>query len=105
MSLRPSEPEAKKQECNPVKRYYKNLTRKNAIHTMCSYCHGTTATEQGNGLEKHLEPGFRKEIRHCSAPDCPLHRFRPFQQKNKKRVDGLESDEVSKSNSSLRKVG
>lgn len=30
--------------------------------------HGCTAVEQGNGQIDHLEPGFRTEIRDCTAP-------------------------------------
>jgi hypothetical protein len=76
---RPSEPGAKKAEMNPVKRYYAKPTRKSAINAMCAYCMGCTAIEQKNGQEDHLEHGFRNEIKHCTAPACPLFRFRPFQ--------------------------
>jgi hypothetical protein len=79
MSLRPSEPGDTKAEMNPVKRYYAKPTRKSAINAMCAYCMGCTAIEQKNGQEDHLEHGFRNEIKHCTAPACPLFRFRPFQ--------------------------
>jgi hypothetical protein len=74
-----SEPDAKKQECNPIKRHYAKPTRKTAINAMCAYCMGCTSVEQGNGQDDHLERGFREEIRHCTAPACPLFSFRPYQ--------------------------
>jgi hypothetical protein len=80
MSLRPSETGAKKPEMNPIKRYYAKPTRKSAINAFCCYCMGCTAVEQGNGQEDHLEQGFRTFIRQCSAPACPLHDYRPYQQ-------------------------
>ena len=81
MNLRKSEPVANQREDNPIKRYYAKKGRKNAINAFCCYCMGCTAVEQGNGQEDHLEPGFRTEIRHCSAPACPLYDFRPYQGK------------------------
>jgi hypothetical protein len=81
MSMRPSEPGAKKVEMNPIKRYYAKQTRKSAINAMCCYCMGCTSVEQGNGQEDHLEQGFRIEIKHCTSQACPLFQYRPFQAK------------------------
>ena len=58
---------------NPIVRAEKTPTRGNAIKAMCAHCFGCTA--------QHLEPGFRDAIRDCSAPQCPLHPWRPFQVK------------------------
>ncbi len=79
MSRRVSESGANKREMNPIKRYYVKSTRKAAINAMCAYCMGCMSTEQGNGSQDHLEPGFRTEIRNCSAPACPLFDYRPYQ--------------------------
>ena len=79
MSVRKSEPGATKVQTNPIKRYYAKKGRKNAIYAFCSHCMGCTASEQGNGQTDHLEPGFRTEIRNCSAPGCPLFDYRPYQ--------------------------
>ena len=49
------------------------------INAMCAYCMGCTSNEQGNGLTDHLETGFRTSIKQCTAPACPLFRFRPYQ--------------------------
>jgi hypothetical protein len=66
-------------EHNPIKRFYAKPTWKNAVIAQCAYCMGCSAREQGNGFEDHLEPTFAKQIRNCSAPHCPLFKFRPFQ--------------------------
>jgi hypothetical protein len=81
MSLRPSEPGAKKAEMNPIKRYYEKGGRKRAIDAMCASCMGCTSVEQGNGQEDHLEQGFRNKIKHCTSPACSLFDFRPYQDK------------------------
>ena len=44
---------------------------KAAIKAMCAYCVGCTPD--------HMERGFRKTIRECSAYECPLRDSRPFQ--------------------------
>jgi hypothetical protein len=69
---------------NPVKRYYVNestSSRKAAIDAMCASCMGCSASEQGARFDDWIEPGFRDQIRNCSAPHCPLHSFRPYQEK------------------------
>jgi len=71
----------KKTEVNPLKRHYAKPTRKSAIFAFCAHCMGCTATEQGNGYTDHMERNYAKAIRQCSAPSCPLYRFRPFQVK------------------------
>jgi hypothetical protein len=68
---------------NPVSRFFALLTngkksRKAAIDAMCAHCMGCTAKEQGYRAEDWIEPGFREQIRTCSAPGCPLWEFRPF---------------------------
>lgn len=57
---------------NPYVRNIGNLTSlRKAVDAMCAHCMGCTAS--------HMEPGFKHEIRHCSAPHCPLWEFRPYQ--------------------------
>lgn len=46
-------------------------SRRFAINAMCASCMGCTETA--------IVPGFRKEVRECSAPRCPLYAFRPYQ--------------------------
>lgn len=58
---------------NPISRAEKTPTRGNAIKAMCAHCVGCTT--------RHLETGFRDAIRDCSAGQCPLHRWRPYQVK------------------------
>ena len=57
-------------ESNPIRRYLKNPTRKNAIHAMCAHCVGCDSN--------HQEPGFRQSISACTVKACPLYRYRPF---------------------------
>lgn len=69
---------------NPVSRHFKLIaegkrSRAAAIDAMCAHCMGCTAKEQGARNKDWTHPGFRKEIRNCSAPHCPLFEFRPFQ--------------------------
>ena len=57
---------------NPVERFFALApSRKRAIEAMCASCMGCT--------KDHLEEGFKKEIRDCTSPQCPLHRLRPYQ--------------------------
>ena len=55
---------------NPILRFERKPTRKNAIHAKCAECFGCTP--------KHLEPGFRQSILACTSKACPLYRFRPY---------------------------
>ncbi len=79
MSARKSEPGASKREMNPIKRHFAKPTRKTAINGMCAYCVGCTAIEQKDGQGDHLEQGFRAYIGNCTAPACPLYKYRPYQ--------------------------
>jgi len=57
---------------NPVKRFFAlPPSRKRAIEAKCAECMGCT--------EDHLEEGFKREIRNCTAPHCPLYPLRPYQ--------------------------
>ena len=69
---------------NPVSRHFALLTinrrsMRAAFDAMCAHCMGCTAKEQGYGEEDWIEPGFRKLIRNCTSPGCPLWEFRPYQ--------------------------
>lgn len=73
---------------NPVRRNLGNTKSfRKAINAMCSHCVGCTADE--------IEPGFRDDIRSCSAPACPLWNFRPFQAKEKGTALTVPSEIVS----------
>ena len=70
---------------NPVPENAGNRTsRALAIKAMCAHCVGCTPD--------HIEPGFREEIRNCSAPNCPLWHFRPYQ--TKKAPVATEAEET-----------
>ncbi len=61
-------------EMNPIVRYQSSKpSRKNAIHAMCASCMGCNET--------HMEAGFRNDIKNCVSVRCPLHAFRPYQDK------------------------
>jgi len=62
-----------KPQPNPILRAKRRPTYLNAIKAMCAHCMGCTET--------HMEPGFRTLIRDCSSSACPLHSYRPYQQK------------------------
>lgn len=62
-----------KAEKNPVLGYDKKPTRGSAIKAFCAQCMGCN--------REHVEPGFAKEIRNCTAPWCALYKFRPYQSK------------------------
>ena len=69
---------------NPVSRHHALLasgkrSMRAAIDAMCAHCMGCTAKEQGLGEDDWIEPGFRKSIRNCTSPGCPLRGLRPFQ--------------------------
>ena len=50
---------------NPVERSIAfPLSRKRGIEAMCASCMGCT--------KDHLEDGFKKEVRNCTAKHCPL---------------------------------
>lgn len=58
---------------NPVAKAISNPTLRNAINAKCAECMGCT--------RKHIEAGFIEDIRGCVAVGCPLHPFRPYQEK------------------------
>ena len=61
-------------EHNPIIRARrKPNSLREAINAMCASCMGCT--------EQMIEPGFRNEIRDCSASHCPLWGQRPYQSK------------------------
>ena len=69
-----------KPEFNPVARLFGRLrdqpdrhSLRDAITAFCGHCMGCT--------EDHMEPGFREQVRNCTAPKCPLYHVRPYQQK------------------------
>ena len=71
----------KTMEHNPITRLAdtKKHSLRAHINAMCAHCMGCTA--------EGINPGFRTEIRACSAPQCPLHKVRPYQeQKTKSHV-------------------
>ena len=56
---------------NLVERFFSLVpTRKRAIDAKCAECMGCT--------KNHLEEGYKKEIRNCSAQACSLYSFRPY---------------------------
>ena len=55
---------------NPIKRFQRTPTRKNAIDAKCAECMGCSSD--------YLEPGFRESISTCSSKGCPLYSFRPY---------------------------
>lgn len=58
-------------EHNPIVKFNRAPTPHKAIRAKCAECHGCTPT--------HIEPGFKQSIRDCTAKQCPLHAFRPYQ--------------------------
>ena len=66
-------------EFNPIIRALKRPTPLNAIKAMCAACMGCTET--------HLERGFRESIRDCTSKACPLYRYRPYRQNDRRNPD------------------
>jgi hypothetical protein len=62
-------------EFNPLikLRDSENRSLRKHINAMCAHCMGCT-------LES-INPGFANEIKHCTAPQCPLFAVRPYQEK------------------------
>jgi hypothetical protein len=74
-------------EYNPILRAMaKPKSMRAAINAMCAACMGCTVD--------HMERGFRREIRNCTAPHCPLFNFRPYQGQEAPK-SGLESEETA----------
>lgn len=60
-------------EYNMIIKYQEDPTsRKKAIHAFCFNCFGGTA-------DKLPDPGYRQGIRECTSLNCPLYKFRPYQ--------------------------
>jgi hypothetical protein len=62
-----------KREDNPIVRYQRESTRKNAIHAKCAECVGCTTVS--------IEQGFRESISTCTSKECSLYGFRPYRSK------------------------
>lgn len=60
-------------EDNPIVRYQRESTRKNAINAKCAECVGCTTVS--------LEKGFRESISACTSKECSLYGFRPYRSK------------------------
>lgn len=52
-----------------------------SINAFCATCMGCSSELQGPGYAEHMEQGFRHMIRDCPSTACPLHHWRPFQEK------------------------
>lgn len=66
-----SDDESDSVQYNPITKALENPKSKVlAIKAMCAHCMGCTAD--------HLEPGWREEVRNCTASKCPLFNHRPF---------------------------
>lgn len=64
-----------KKEHNPIVRLIKlekagKRSLRASIDAMCAHCMGCTSNS--------VESGFRREIRGCTAYNCPLHNVRPL---------------------------
>jgi len=62
-----------KREDNPIVRFKRVPTRKNAINSKCAECVGCTTV--------NLEQGFRESISACTSKECSLYGFRPYRSK------------------------
>ena len=63
--------EATMRETNPIKRFLKKPSLKNAVNAKCAECMGCSLGR--------LETGFQWAISTCSSHHCALHTFRPYQ--------------------------
>ncbi len=67
-------PSRRSPDHNLVRRASRNpVSRKAAIEAMCFQCMGGTA-------ESLPDPGWKNDIRHCTARDCALWPHRPYQE-------------------------
>lgn len=71
-----------KPQSNPLLKFAEKPTRAYAIRAKCAECMGCT--------KESINPGFRKMIRDCTAPACPLFQFRPYQQKESDEPEASE---------------
>ena len=68
---------------NPIVRAKKNPnSRALAMKAMCFSCQGGTS-------ERLPDSGWRWAIGNCLVLDCPLHSWRPFQEKMGKKAEGV----------------
>ena len=66
------EHEKSKPEYNLIKKSKdKPTSPTKAIHAFCFHCHGGTE-------ESMPDHGYKREIKTCSAKNCPLYNFRPY---------------------------
>jgi hypothetical protein len=56
---------------NPYQKFRENNTRKTAIEAFCMRCMGTEDPD-------NPQPGYRTDIKGCTAPGCPLYNWRPY---------------------------
>lgn len=68
-----------KPQHNLILAYDKNPTRSRAIKAMCAQCIGCT--------RERIEPGFARLIRECTAQNCAIYQFRPYQKKVKENFE------------------
>ena len=54
-----------------------------AIAAFCQQCMGCTT--------EHLQPGTSGDIRNCTAPDCPLFEYRPYQHSGKQPAESKQA--------------
>lgn len=64
----------KKAEHNPIRKLRNRPeSLRMSINAFCAQCMGCT--------DESIEPGFREQVRNCTAPRCALYAVRPYQQK------------------------
>ena len=57
---------------NPYQKFLEKNTRKTAIDAFCMQCMGTSDPDAP-------QAGYRRDIKECTAPACPLYNWRPYQ--------------------------
>lgn len=62
---------AQAEQKNPYQKWIENNTRKTAIEAFCMHCMGTEDPD-------NPQPGYRTDIKGCTANDCPLYQWRPY---------------------------
>jgi len=60
-----------------------------AVKAMCFHC-------MGGDEENMPDAGWIEAIRECSAPGCPLYKFRPYKGRRKKMTKPSNSKKKSK---------
>ena len=56
---------------NPAQRFLDKQTLLRAVGAMCMQCMGTDDPD-------NPQPGYRSDIRGCTATTCPLYAWRPY---------------------------